>query len=444
MTTTPEKPTHPTPPGSLGLPLIGETISFLRDADFAGKRHQKYGPVFKTNIFGRPTIMMIGSEANRFIFSNEKKYFENSWPASTAALLGSDSLSIQTGDIHKSRRKLLAQAFQPRALAGYVPTMEKMTRRYLENWEQQKTFAWYPQLRKYTFDVACKLFVGDETASETEMGEWFETWCGGLFTLPLRLPGTKFNRALNCRKKLLNQIENIIRKRQQQAEPGEDALGLLLQAKDEDGNSLGVEELKEQILLLLFAGHETLTASVTAFCLLLAQHPDVLEKARSEQKQIQLTEPLTFEQLKSMPYLDQVLKEVLRFIPPVGGAFRQVIETCEFNGYTLPKGWTVLYQIGRTHQESSIYSEPEKFDPDRFSPERAEEKPYGYIPFGGGMRECLGKEFAKLEMKILALMLLREYGWELLPNQNLEMTVSPTPHPKDGLLVNFKRLTGGV
>ncbi|EAW38299.1 cytochrome P450 [Lyngbya sp. PCC 8106] len=441
MTTSEKKQSYPTPPGSLGLPLIGETLSFLRDRDFATKRHQKYGSVFKTNIFGNPTIMMIGTEANQFIFTNEKKYFENSWPPSTTALLGPASLTIQTGDIHKSRRKLLAQAFQPRVLAGYVPTMEIMTRRYLQKWEQQKTFAWYPELRKYTFDVACKLFVGDEKASETEMGEWFETWCQGLFTLPLRLPGTKFNKALNCRKKLLNQIETIIRQRQQQAEPGEDALGLLLQAKDEDGNSLSVEELKDQILTLLFAGHETLTSSVTAFCFLLAQHPDVLAKARLEQQQIQLTEPLSFEQLKLMSYLDQVLKEVLRFIPPVGGAFREVIETCEFNGYTFPKGWTVLYQIGKTHQDNSIYNQPEKFDPDRFSPERTEEKPYGYIPFGGGMRECLGKEFAKLEMKVLATMLLREYEWELLPNQNLEMTVSPTPHPKDELLVNFKRLS---
>ncbi|KKD38260.1 cytochrome P450 [Limnoraphis robusta] len=439
MTISQTKPTLPVPPGTFGLPFIGETLSFLRDADFVKKRQEKYGSVFKTNILGRPTIMMIGSEANRFIFTNEKKYFESNWPPSTKTLLGPAALSIQTGDIHKSRRKLLAQAFQPRALAGYVPTMEKLTRRYLQNWEQQKTFAWYPELRKYTFDVACKLFIGDETASESSMGDWFETWCQGLFTLPLRLPGTKFNQAINCRTKLLNQIETIIRQRQQQTEPGEDALGLLLQAKDDDGKSLSVEELKDQILTLLFAGHETLTSSITAFCLLLAQHPDVLAKAKLEQQQIQLTEPITFEQLKAMQYLDQVIKEVLRFIPPVGGAFREVIETCEFNGFTLPKGWSVLYQVGRTHQDQTLYNEPENFDPDRFSPEKTEEQPYGYIPFGGGMRECLGKEFAKLEMKILATMLLREYEWELLPNQDLEMTVTPTPHPKDGLLVNFKR-----
>ncbi|MDY7022169.1 MAG: cytochrome P450, partial [Cyanobacteriota bacterium] len=181
MTTT--QTTLPIPPGNLGLPLIGETLSFLRDANFAEKRHQKYGPIFKTNILGQRTIMMIGTEANHFIFANEKKYFENKWPNSTRTLLGPASLSVQTGDIHKSRRKLLAQAFQPRALAGYIPTMEKMTRRYLQKWEKQKSFAWYPELRTYTFDVACKLFVGDEKASETSMREWFETLCGGLFTL---------------------------------------------------------------------------------------------------------------------------------------------------------------------------------------------------------------------------------------------------------------------
>ena len=439
MTISQTKPTLPIPPGTLGLPLIGETLSFLRDADFVKKRQEKYGSVFKTNILGRPTIMMIGSEANRFILTNEKKYFESSWPTSTKTLLGPASLSIQTGDIHKSRRKLLVQAFQPRVLIGYIPTMEKTTRRHLQKWEQQGTFAWYPLLRKYTFDVACRLFIGDEKASETPMAEWFETWCQGLFSLPIRLPGTTFNRALNCRQKLLDKIESIIRQRQQQAEPGEDTLGLLLQAKDEDGKSLSVEELKDQIITFLFAGHETLTSNVTNFCYLLAQHPDVLAKARLEQQQFKSTEPLTFEQLKSMQYLDQVLKEVLRLVPPAGGIFREVIETCEFNGYTLPKGWAVVYQIKRTHQEHSIYNEPEKFNPDRFSPEKTEEQPYGYLPFGGGMRECLGKEFAKLEMKILATMLLREYEWELLPNQDLEMTVTPTPHPKDGLLVNFKR-----
>ena len=111
-------------------------------------------------------------------------------------------------------------------------------------------------------------------------------------------------------------------------------------------------------------------------------------------------------------------------------------------GYHVPQGWSVLFEIDKTHQDRSVYQSPEKFDPERFSPERNENKSqaFSYVPFGGGMRECLGKEFARLEMKMFAAILLRQYKWELLPNQNLEMANAVTPRAKDGLQVSFQRL----
>jgi retinoid hydroxylase len=114
----------------------------------------------------------------------------------------------------------------------------------------------------------------------------------------------------------------------------------------------------------------------------------------------------------------------------------------EFNGYFIPQGWSVLYQVPKTHQDSSVYTEPSKFDPERFAPERAEDKSKAFanIPFGGGVRECIGKEFAKLEMKLFVALLVRWYDWELLPDQNLSLITIPTPHPKDGLKVKFSRL----
>jgi cytochrome P450 len=192
-------------------------------------------------------------------------------------------------------------------------------------------------------------------------------------------------------------------------------------------------------LLLLFAGHETLTSAITSLCLLLAQYPEVLAKARAEQEQ--LAGPLNLEQLKQMSYLEQVLKEVLRLIPPVGGGFRSVIRACEFNGYALPEGWSVLYQISQTHQDPQVYPQPDQFKPDRFQAEGSADKqqPFGYVPFGGGIRECLGREFAKLEMKIFASLLIRHCDWELLPGQNLNLVTVPTPHPQDGLRVRLRR-----
>ncbi len=435
--------TLPVPPGTFGLPWIGETLSFFRDPQFAQKRHAQHGALFKTRLFGQPTIFLKGADANEFVLSHENELFQVSWPYSTRVLLGSLSLALQTGVNHQNRRKLLAQAFLPRALAGYVGTMHDITQRYVERWVELETFRWYPELRNYTFDIACKLLVGLDNGSQADLGQWFEIWCNGLFSIPLSLPWTQFGRARRCRKHLMVKLESIIRERQQSPNPGDDTLGLLVQARDDDGNQLSLDELNDQVLLLLFAGHETLTSAIASFCLLTAQHPHVLTRLREEQAIFDAQLPLNLEQLKQMTYLEQVLREVLRLIPPVGGGFRSVLKTCEIDGYQIPNGWNILYSIGQTHQDQAVYQNAAQFEPDHFNPEQTglrnkTAQKYGYVPFGGGIRECLGKEFARLEMKIFAVVLLRGYDWSLVPGQNLEMVTVPTPHPQDGLQVIFR------
>jgi retinoid hydroxylase len=426
----------PNPPGSSGIPFIGETIGFLSDPDFASKRHKKFGSIFRTNLFGRSTIFLSGAEAVRFLLLSENEYFVSCWPPSTKALLGAASLSVQQGSLHQQRRKLLVQAFQPRMLAGYLETMVSMTHDYLDRWANQGTLTWYPELRNYTLDIACQLIVGIPDGSKTRFGEWFEIWVQGLFSVPVKLPGTKFSQALKSRELLLAEIERIIKDRQQQENSGRDSLSLLINAKDEEGNGLSIDELKDQVLTLLFAGHETLTSAIASFCLLMAQHPEILAQVRAEQEQFPHTP--TLEDLKQMEFLDRVLREVLRVVPPVGGGFREVIQDCEIGGYAIPKGSLALYEIGETHKDSSLHPNPKQFDPKRFDPDRVSQ-PFSYVPFGGGVRECLGKEFARLEMRIFAALLVREYEWDLIPEQNLDFQMVPTPKPKDGLKVNFRR-----
>ncbi|MCT7967305.1 cytochrome P450 [Laspinema sp. D1] len=433
---------RPLPPGTLGLPLIGETLSFFRDRDFHKKRREKYGTVYKTHLFGQPTIVLIGSEANRFLFTHDNTYFTASFPPSTRILLGPNSLTIQSGTEHTSRRRLMAQAFFPQAIAGYLPGMEQLTDRYLKQWETLQELTWYPELRTYMFDIASTLLIGTETGSETiYLSQIFQTWAEGLFSIPINLPWTPFGKALHCRKLLLEKIEEIVHRRQQETAPRNDALGLLLAAKDEEGNGLSLDEIKDQVLLLLFAGHETQTSSLSSLCLLLAQHPQVITKLREEQEKVGFTGSLNMEMLKEMTYLEQVVKEVLRLVPPVAGGFRRVLESCEFNNYQIPEGWMVLYQINQLHKDSSIYSNPQEFDPDRFSLDRAEDKPkpFTWIPFGGGARECVGKAFAMLALRVFTAHLVHGYDWELLPDQNLEFSMIPTPSPRDGLRVKFSR-----
>ncbi|KPQ35236.1 MAG: cytochrome P450 [Phormidesmis priestleyi Ana] len=463
--------TLPLPPGRLGLPWIGETLSFLRDPNFATKRQAQYGSLFKSRIIGQPTVFFCGPEANAFLLSSHADCFSwrDGWPGTFQELLG-ESLFLQEGETHLRNRRLLMPAFHGKALASYFSTMVALSDSYLARWEKKQQLTWFLEFKKFTFEVASVLLVGsapghDETdntigtaeSAETEaqiaqLASWFADLTNGLFTLPIRWGPTTYRKALRGRDRLLSYIEQEITKRRQllarlQTDPTAalptDVLTLLLQTEDDEGNRLSEAEIKVQTLLMLFAGHETTTSMLTSLVMSLAQNPDVLAKARAEQQAFPAESALTFEQIQQMPYLDQILKEVERQYPPVGGGFRRVIKPFNFNGYHVPAGWLALYRIDAAHKDERCYTNPSDFDPDRFSPERAEQKRYDYslVGFGGGPRVCLGMAFAKLEMKIMAAQLLRRYHWQLDADQDLTMNPVPSLRPADGLKVRFSKLS---
>ncbi|MBD2521677.1 cytochrome P450 [Nostoc sp. FACHB-133] len=433
--------TNQIPPGSFGLPVLGETLSFVFDRDFAKKRYRQYGPIFKTHLLGRPTVVMAGPEALEFVLSSHIENFSwrEGWPDNFKTLLG-ESLFLQDGEEHRRNRRLMMPALHGPALANYFSTMEDITRGYLHKWEKKQEFTWFQEFKQLTFDIASQLLLGTRPGPEcVRLSQLFTTLTNGLFAInPLPLPFTTFGKAIAARNQILEHLTQVVRERQQN--PTQDTISLLIKAKDEDGNSLSEKEIIAQAVLLLFAGHETTTSMLTWFCTELARHPEVLEKARVEQLQLASQGDLDLEQLGKMPYLEQVLWEVERLHQPVGGGFRGVIKDFELNGYHVPTGWQLYYSIGVTHQIEEIYSEPELFDPDRFSPQRQEHKkyPFSLVGFGGGPRICIGIAFAKMEMKIVAAHLLRSYHWEILPNQSLEVVAVPTNRPKDGLRVRFQ------
>jgi cytochrome P450 len=431
---------HPLPPGSLGLPIIGETLSFLLDRNFADKREQEFGSIYKTNILGRKTIFMTGAEANKFILSSHIDHFSwgQGWPENFRKLLG-ESLFLQDGEEHQRNRKLLMPAFHGQALVNYTQTMEEIIQKYLQKWHSQENFTWFPELKQMTFEIASVLLLGTTPGEQTEqLSQWFTDLTNGLFAIfPIEASWTKYGKAIAARDRLLDYLDEEIERRK--SNPGKDTLGLMLQTSDENGDYLTREEIKVQALLMLFAGHETTTSMLTSLCMSLAQNPNLLAKARKEQKDLGIEGELTLEKLKQMTYLDQILKEVERLYPPVGGGFRGVVKPFTFQGYYVPKGWIVSYRIISSHQDSQIFSNPKTFDPDRFSPERAEhkKKEYSLVGFGGGPRFCLGYAFAQMEMKIFASLLLRYCQWDILPDQDLTLEPIPTLHPKSGLKVTF-------
>lgn len=428
------------PPGNMGLPIIGETLSLVKDTvAFFQSRHQKYGSIFKTRIFGQPIIYVSGAEACQFVLNHEDEYFENKMLPNMEALIGKLSVTIQTGNEHQRRRKVLRKVFSSRYLNDQIGSIEKTTDEYLERWIELKEFSWYPQLIDYSFDIACQLFIGLENASQTPLKNLYQTWSKGLFSFSPPLPWTNLGRALKSRQEILLYLREVISERKRLSSmsvPTKDVLSLLLTTCDEDGNLLSEIEILDQILNLLSAGHGTLASALTSLCLMLGQNPDVLEKCRQEQRSFDTSNPITLDMLNDMHYLELVIQEVLRLIPPVGGGFRQITKECSFNGYRFPKDWRVIYSSSITHKDASYFSSPEIFNPERFNGEFNVD---AYFPFGGGRRRCLGENLARLELKLFAAKLISNHAWKF-PEQVFEIEQLPFPHPKDNLKVNFSYL----
>lgn len=424
------------PPGPWAPPLIGHSLRFLRagGAFFADQR-ARYGPVFTVHLFGAPTVVVSGAEATRFVLTQEGRLFGPRWPPSTARLLGRKAITTQSGAVHAQRRRLFAQVLGRRELAGSLPRVEEIAREHLAVWAAHPEVTLVPLLNRYAMAVACAVVLGEGAAVEAYRST-FSTWGEGLFSLPINLPFTAFGRALQAREALLA----LIRARLDQGDRGSDMASVLLRAVGEEGQPLDREELADQLLTLLFAGHDTSSSTLSSFFLLIAQHPAVRARLVAEQAAFDPAQPLRLEDLEAMPLLRQTLNEVMRIYPPVAGVFRKVEQDCSFGGWRFPAGWAVLVALGLNHNDPAVFPEPTRFDPDRFAPEAvAGRDRFAFLPFGAGPRVCAGLDYAWLETGVLAALALRTLDWRLLPGQDLSMTLIPLPRPRDGLRLALER-----
>ena len=433
------------PGPALRWPLLGEMIPFgVNPKGFVLKRMARFGPIFRSHVWGAPLVVMVGAEALRFLLSTHRDHFLSGkgWPRGLARLM-EGSLLLQDGEKHDKTRRLLGRAFSGAAVASYVPTMEATTRRYLERWEGLRRFALYDEIKILTFDIAAQLLLGAPPGAAVErLNALFAAYTRGMEGMnPLfrvRLPFTPFGRACRARDALLAYVAGTAEARRER--PGADALSLLVAAADENA-AMTLDEVARHAMFLLFAGHESTTSLIASACLELARHPEALEKARGEERGLE-ARALSHDLLERRTYLDAVLTETERLHPPFPGSFRYVDKPFEFNGYHVPQGTRIFYSIHGTHHDGRVHARPEQFDPDRFDGDAAHTMRKGLhiAGFGGGSRICLGMTFARAEAKVVLSHLLRGYEWTLVPGQRLEPTYLPSVMPKDRLRVVFRRL----
>ncbi|TXG48323.1 hypothetical protein EZV62_027617 [Acer yangbiense] len=435
------------PPGKLGWPYIGESLEYLKTArkghpeKFIFDRTTKYSSqLFKTSILAEPTVFVCGASANKFLFSNDNKLVDIWFPESLKKLFPATEESSPDKE-SKKQKMMLSNFLKTESLMRYINMMDSIAQKHFEyDWEEKQQVTVFPLAKKFTFWVACKVFLSIEDPQHmAKLANTFSVLASGLFSIPVNIPGTTFNRAIKAAKEIRKELIVIIKQRKTEASPTpQDLLSHLLLETDENGQHMTESYIAERILGLLVAGHETLTSAITSIVKYLADLPHIYNQVLKEQMKIAKSkkegELLEWDDIKKMKYSWNVACEAMRVAPPVLGAYREAINDFIFLGFSIPKGWKLYWSMYSTHLNPECFPEPEKFDPTRF--EGNGPAPYTFVPFGGGARMCPGQEYARLEILVFMHNLIKRFKWDkLLPHE--KTIVKPGPTPAKGLPIRL-------
>ena len=434
----------PLPPGPTSFSvkrtrqIASDPLPLLLDS------YREYGPVFSMRILHASGIFMLGPEANHYVLVENFENFR--WRdggfMDLIPLLGDGLLTID-GGYHRRARRIMLPAFHREKIAATQDTMVEETERALEGWSPGEEVDVYHWTRSLALRIAMRALFGfdtDRSNREFDVAEEFERalsfYGRDYFLQSLRGPGTPWRRMKLARRLLDKLIYAEIARRRAEEDYGDDILSLLLQARDEDGSAYSDRELRDQMMTLLFAGHDTTTSTVTFLFYELARHPRWLARLLEEQDRVlgdraPAAADVTGE---SMLDLEMALDETLRLYPPAWVGPRRSVEAFEFGGFRVPGGVPVNYCSWASHRIPEVFPEPEAFVPERFAPEAKAKLPKGaYVPFGGGSRTCIGMRFGQMEIRTIASLILRRWRLGLLPGHTVSIRQMPTLSPRGGL-----------
>lgn len=433
------------PPHRSAIPYLGDAIAVFRNPLTYAQRHfKRYGPVWATTFRGKPTVVAVSAAAQRQIFDTNAANFL--WHPGYGAMgdeLFGDALFLLDGERHRFQRAMMTPAFHGKHYTSYLAAMNTAIDIHLATWGASGETDLYPQLRTIAFSLATNLLAGaDFGAGQPHMQALFTTMIAGATSLShAKLSWTRYGQALNARKHIEPVLTDLIHQRRDT--PTEDALGLLVQARDEDGKQLADDELIAQAITMVFAGHDSTSSTITWLLLELLRHPDLLDHVRSLVGSGDT--PLTLDTLKD-PFLDALVKESLRLHPAAVVLMRGAVNDFTLLGainesqeYRVAGGTQVLMLPIFVHHRPDYWENPETFDPDRFLPPRDEDArtPYAFVGFGAGKRSCIGSGIAQMEVKALLVKILSRFDLTLMPGQDTRPIYLPLSRPRTPVHITY-------
>ncbi|XP_059442976.1 abscisic acid 8'-hydroxylase CYP707A2-like [Corylus avellana] len=428
----------PLPPGSLGWPYIGETFQlYSQDPNvFFAEKQKRFGSIFKTHILGCPCVMVSSPEAMKFVLVTKAHLFKPTFPASKERMLGKQAIFFHQGDYHAKLRKLVLRAFLPQAIKNIAPSIESIAKDSLQSMEG-RLINTFQEMKTFTFNVALlSIFGKDEVLYREDLKRCYYILEKGYNSMPIKLPGTLFNKSMKARKELAQILAKILSARRQMKLDHNDLLGSFMGDKE----GLTDDQIADNIIGVIFAARDTTASVLTWILKYLGENPSVLKAVTEEQEEVMRRKEengeektLTWEDTRKMTITSRVIQETLRVASILSFTFREAVEDVEYEGYLIPKGWKVLPLFRNIHHSPEIFPEPEKFDPSRFE---VTPKPNTFVPFGNGTHSCPGNELAKLEILVLLHHLTTKYRWSVIGTQN-GIQYGPFALPQNGLPIRL-------
>ncbi|KAL3498782.1 hypothetical protein ACH5RR_041514 [Cinchona calisaya] len=423
------------PPGSMGWPLLGETLQFFAPTTtfnihpFVRERMKRYGPIFRTSLVGRPIVVSTDSDLNYFIFQQEGQLFQSWYPDTFTAIFGRQNVGSLHGFMYKYLKNMVLNLFGPEGLKKMLPDVEQEARRNLKRWSSQNSVEMKDALASMIFDLSAKKLISyDQEKSSENLRENFVAFIQGLISFPVDIPGTAYHKCLQGRKKAMKMLKTMLEERR--AKPREqqsDFFDYVLQELGRENTILTEAIALDLMFVLLFASFETTSLALTLAVKFLLDHPSALKELTEEHEAIirKRENPdsvLTWSEYKSMTFTFQVINETVRLANIVPGIFRKALTDINFKGFTIPAGWGIMVCPPAVHLNPSRYRDPLEFNPWRWQGIELNGATRNFMAFGGGMRFCVGTEFTKVQMAVFLHCLVTKYKWQAIKGGDILRT----------------------
>lgn len=433
------------PPGPRGAFLIGNLGEVNRDPlNTIVQWVREYGDIVYFRLLSFPVFILARPDyIEQVLITNNRNFKKSRDYRGLGSVLGRGLLTSE-GDFWMRQRRLMQPAFYHDRVQSYADIMTDYTARMLDEWRDGEVRDVHEDMMALTLRIVVQaLFSADVRDDAPAVGDALNDVLRSLTTETMFFPAlqkipTRKNRCLRSAiERLNNTIYRIIAERRGRGDGAgsTDVLGMLLAARDDDGGAMTDQQIRDEVMTLFLAGHETTALALSWTCYLLAQNPEVERKLQAEVDAALGARPAaTLADLPNLPYARMVLNESMRIYPPVWGIGREAVRECEIGGYRVPKGSQIWINQWVMHRDPRYFEDPERFDPERWSGDFAKRLPkFAYFPFGGGPRLCIGQSFALMEAALILATMARRYRLTLAEDANVVPLPTITLRPRYGV-----------